>query len=74
MKDTGAWVPKVGPDKLHSRAVELIKKNFEEERKLEAEVEKMLDTLEKDHGGTFQRHKMFPMLKKKLAQQKGFVL
>ena len=57
-----------------SRAVAIIKKNYNDERALDQEVNDMMDDLEQQHAGEFQRYKMFPMLKKKIAEQKGFVL
>ena len=59
---------------VFGRAVDIVKNNFHEETLLDEEVNKMMDDLERQHGGEFQRYKMFPMLKKKLAQQRGFVL
>ena len=59
---------------VFNRAIEIVKNNFREEELLDEEVNKMMDDLERQHSGEFQRYKMFPMLKKKLAQQKGFVL
>ena len=60
--------------KLLQRAVAIIEKNMEAERQLDVEVNGMLDTLERSHQGEFQRYKMFPLLKQKLAKEKGFVL
>jgi hypothetical protein len=57
-----------------SRAVAIIKKNYNDEKALDQEVNDMMDDLEQQHAGEFQRYKMFPMLKKKIAEQKGFVL
>jgi hypothetical protein len=57
-----------------SRAVAIIKKNFNDEKLLDQEVNQMMDDLERQNAGEFQRYKMFPMLKKKIAEQKGFVL
>ena len=59
---------------VFQRALEIVKQNQEDEKQLDAEVNAMMDDLEKQHPGGFQRYKMFPMLKKKLAQEKGFVL
>ena len=54
--------------------VSWIEKDFEKEKQLEEEVYQMLDELEKTHQGQFERHKMYPLLKKQLAQKKGIVL
>ena len=41
---------------------------------LDAEVNRMMDDLEKQSSGEFQRYKMFPMLKKRLAKEKKIIL
>ena len=56
------------------RAVELVAADFARERQLDEEVNKMMDDLERQNPGSFQRYKMFPLLKKRLAQEKGIVL
>ena len=56
------------------RAGEIIKANFEEEDQLEQEVMKMLDEIEKQQTDSFERHRMFKMLKKKIANERGIVL
>ena len=58
---------------LRSRISHLIVKNFEQERELDREVQALMDDLEKQ-GHSFERYKMFPLLKKKLAKQKGIIL
>lgn len=60
--------------KVHDRAVALIKEEFFKEAELEKEVNKKLDELERSNPGEFQRHKMFPMLKAKLAKERKIVL
>ncbi len=65
---------KVPMDKAHRRAVELIEEEFAVEAALDREVHKMLDDLEQQNPDGFQRGKMFSMLKRKLAEQKGLVL
>ena len=44
------------------------------ESPLDAEVMKMLDDLERQNPGEFQRYKMFPLLKKRLAKEKKIIL
>ena len=56
------------------RAGEIIKANFDEELQLEKEVMGMLDDIEKEQTDQFERHRMFKMLKKKIAEERGFVL
>ncbi len=65
---------KIEEHKVNQRAVEIIKKNVNDEKLLDQEVNDMMDNLERQNAGEFQRYKMFPMLKKKIAEQKGFVL
>lgn len=57
-----------------NRAFELIKADFHREAELDREVNRMMDDLERQSPGEFQRYKMFPMLKKRLAKEKGIVL
>ena len=56
------------------RAIEIIKADFAREADLDREVHKMMDDLERQSSGPFERYKMFPMLKKRLAKEKGIVL
>lgn len=56
------------------RMVEALKADLQREADLEREVEAMLDQLERSHGGEFQRFKMYPMLKQKLAKEKKVIL
>lgn len=55
-------------------AVDLIKGDLEREKVLDGEVNRMLDRLEQENPGEFQRFKMFPMLKRKMAKEKGIIL
>ena len=64
---------KVDDDVLKSKILDVINKNIEEEAKLDQLVDGMMDQLEKQNAD-FQRYKMFPLLKKKLAEQRGFIL
>ena len=61
-------------EKVFMRATELIKGDFNKEQELDQEVNDMMDDLERQNPGSFQRYKMFPLLKKRLAKQKGIVL
>lgn len=58
---------------LQESIASVINKNFQEEKDLNREVEKMMDDLE-DQGETFERHKMRPLIKSRLAKKRGFVL
>lgn len=60
--------------KVHTRAFEVIEDNFWDELELEDDVNKMLDDLEREHGGTFQRGKMYHLLKQKIAKDRKFIL
>lgn len=60
-------------ESLRNRISHLITKNFEQEKELDQEVQALMDDLEKQ-GHSFERYKMFPILKKKLAQKKGIIL
>lgn len=61
-------------EKVAIRGAEIIKMNFREEAELDVEVNNMMDDLEKKNPGEFQRYKMFPLLKKRMAKEKGFIL
>ena len=60
--------------KVFARAVASLQGEIQKEIELEREVNRMLEELERKHGGEFQRHKMFPMLKQKLAKEKKVIL
>lgn len=53
---------------------EIILGDFEKEAALEREVMGMLDQIEAQQTDQFERHKMFKMLKKKIADERGIVL
>ncbi len=61
-------------EKVFNRVVEVIRQDFEREARLDLEVNKMMDDLERQNPGGFQRYKMFPLLKKRLAKEKGIIL
>ena len=56
------------------RAVAAIRADYAREHELDMEVNRMMDDLERQNPGGFQRYKMFPMLKRRLAKEKGIVL
>jgi hypothetical protein len=60
--------------KCFQKAFEYLQKDLQREQDLEKEVFKMLDELERSNPGSFQRHKMFPMLKQKLAKERKIIL
>lgn len=61
-------------DKVFKRAIELVQSEFKKEADLDREVHAMLDDLERKNPGEFERYKMFPMLKKRLAKEKKVIL
>lgn len=74
LKDTNVITFKEKEDKVHRRACELISAEYARERKLDDDVNRMMDDLERQNPGEFQRYKMFPLLKKRLAKEKGIIL
>ena len=60
--------------KVFQRALEVVKQDYHRESELEKEVMKMIDDLERSNSGEFQRYKMFPLLKQKLAKERKIVL
>ncbi len=63
-----------GKEAAIRRAVEVIAEDYDIEKELEAEVHKALDKLEAQGTDGFDRHKMFKMMKQKLAEEKRMVL
>lgn len=61
-------------DKVFKRAIELVQNEYKKEADLDREVHAMLDDLERKNPGEFERYKMFPMLKKRLAKEKKVIL
>ena len=57
-----------------ARAVKALADDYQKEIDLEKEVNKMLDQLERSNSGEFQRFKMYPLLKQKLAKEKKVIL
>ncbi|OFZ30498.1 MAG: hypothetical protein A2622_08845 [Bdellovibrionales bacterium RIFCSPHIGHO2_01_FULL_40_29] len=53
---------------------ESITAEFKMEDNLDREVMGMIDELQRQHGSEFQRHKMFPILKQKLAKERKIIL
>ncbi|MBN8535482.1 MAG: DUF507 family protein [Deltaproteobacteria bacterium] len=73
-KDQNIVQFKVDEKKVYSRLVEALRTDYQKELDLEKEVNKMLDDLERSNSGQFQRFKMYPMLKQKLAKEKKVIL
>jgi hypothetical protein len=60
--------------KVMARALEAVKADYQQEAQLDIDVNKMLDQLERTNQGEFQRYKMYPILKQKLAKERKIVL
>lgn len=54
--------------------INTITADYQREEKLEQDVHALMDQMEREHEGQFQRHKMFPMLKQKLAKERKIIL
>lgn len=52
----------------------ILRAEVQKEADLERDVYAMMDKLEQSHGGQFERHKMYPMLKAKLAKERKVIL
>ncbi|MGZ3721468.1 MAG: DUF507 family protein [Bdellovibrionales bacterium] len=61
-------------DAVVDRAWAIVRADFAREAELDREVNRMMDDLERKGGESFQRYIMFPMLKKRLAKEKGIIL
>jgi hypothetical protein len=62
-------------DAVVERAFAIVRADYHREQELDREVNRMMDDLERQNSGEpFQRYKMFPMLKKRLAKEKGIIL
>jgi hypothetical protein len=73
-KDQNVILFKEDEKKVYSRLLEALKVDYQKELDLEKEVNKMLDDLERNNSGQFQRFKMYPLLKQKLAKEKKVIL
>jgi hypothetical protein len=65
---------KVDEKRALDRAYQALAQDYQKELDLEKEVNKMLDDLERSNSGQFQRFKMYPLLKQKLAKEKKVIL
>lgn len=73
-KQNNVIVFKEDEKKVFARALEVIKADYQRETDLDREVNQMLDQLEKSNSGEFQRYKMYPILKQKLAKERKIIL
>jgi hypothetical protein len=60
--------------KVLARVIEIMNEDYQREAQLERDVNAMLDKLEETNAGEFQRYKMFPILKQKLAKERKVIL
>lgn len=60
--------------KVYARALKAIADDYQKELDLDKEVNKMMEELERANPGSFQKYKMYPMLKQKLAKEKKVIL
>ncbi|MEK6556217.1 MAG: DUF507 family protein [Bdellovibrionota bacterium] len=74
LKANNAITFKEKEEKAADVALQALKADLAKEAALDSEVHKMLDDLERQNPGEFQRYKMFPMLKKRLAKEKGVII
>ena len=74
LKKQGIVTFKSPEDKVLRRAIDLIEGEYQKEKDLEREANVMIDDLERKSPGSFERHKMFLLVKKELAKQKGVIL
>lgn len=74
LKSTQTVTFKEKEEKVLQRAVEILRKEMQKESDLDAEVNRMMDELERQNPGEFQRFKMFPLLKKRLAKERKIIL
>jgi hypothetical protein len=61
-------------DAVVERAFAIVRADYQREAELDQEVNRMMDDLERQNPNGFQRYIMFPMLKKRLAKEKGIIL
>lgn len=66
---------KAKEDAILERAIRVIKEDYLREAELDKMVHAAMDEMERQNSGEpFQRYKMFPMLKKRMAKEKGIIL
>jgi len=73
-KTNGVVSFKVDEKAVMARAIKALQEDYQKELDLDREVNKMLDNLERSNAGEFQRFKMYPLLKQKLAKEKKVIL
>lgn len=56
------------------KMVAILRGEIQKETDLERDVHAMLDQLERSHNGQFERHRMYPLLKSKMAKERKVIL
>lgn len=74
LKKQNVIIFKEDEKKVLARALEVVKADYQREGDLDRDVNAMLDTLERTNAGEFQRYKMFPILKQKMAKERKIIL
>lgn len=73
-KESGVAEFKADDKVVLERIIALMKGEIQKELDLEKAVHAMLDQLERTNGGEFERHKMYPLLKNKMAKERKVIL
>lgn len=74
LKKNNIIIYKDDEKKVFARALKAIQDDYQKELDLEKEIVRMLDDLERQNPGGFQRHKMYQLIKPKLAKEKKVIL
>jgi len=70
----GEIILKVPKDEVRKGIIEEIERDLEREEELDREVEEIIDIHLKRTPGDVNRRKLFLMVKKKLARERGIIL
>ena len=73
-KKSGGVEWKANEEKIAGQIHLILSVELNKEKEVEKEANQMLDELEKTRPGQFERHKMYPLLKKKIAEKNGVIL
>lgn len=65
---------KADESQVLAAAIAAVREDYDREALLEKDVNKMLEQLERSHQGQFERYKMYPLLKQKLAKERKIIL
>lgn len=73
-KSQNVIILKVDEKTVLATMVNAMMNELKKEEQIEIDVKALMDQMERQHEGEFQRHKMFPMLKQKLAKERKVIL